>query len=127
MTSDSPPSRDPVFVKMEADMERYAQIRKEVIATARAKGTQKDLGGNSLDVPDVEETITEIHHYKIVEKTEKYIITTTDKAIQGLVAKELQAFVRKRIRPLPKAEIGAGDHDKSALQIYKMLLNYPRK
>ena len=118
-TSDSPPSRDPVFIKMEADMERYAQIRKEVRATTvQKKGRQKDLGGNIVSVSDVEEDRAHIEYTQIVLKTEKFQLKTRVETIKGMSPPQLQGHVRKRMRPIPKADILKGDFDKHAEALY---------
>lgn len=125
-------SRAVVMQGIEQHTNRMMELHREVNATAKqkqkgkGKTQQRDLEGKDLTVPDVEETLDDIQYVRIVEKTEKFRLVTKDTAIRGLQAKELLAFVRKRVRPMPNAEIGKGDFDKACEVIYKMLLAYPR-
>lgn len=101
--------------------ERMKQISREVRQTAgpkTKKGRQKDLGGNIVSASDVEEDRARIEFTQITLKTDKFALKTKVETIRGMSPAQLQGHVRKRMRPVPKADILRGDFDKHAEALY---------
>ena len=117
-------STDEVFRRIAEHDERMKQISREVRQTAgpkTKKGRQRNLKGDIVSASDVEEDRAHIEFTQIVLKTDKFTLKTKVETIMGMSAPQLQGHVRKRMRPIPKAEILRGDFDKHAEALYTKL------
>lgn len=87
---------------------------------------QANLENEVIDTGEVFEDLVEVQYVDIVWKTDKFKLHTRDTALQGIEAKALRNFIRKRLRPMPKAEINKGDFDKATEVFYIKAVAYPR-
>ena len=87
---------------------------------------QANLENEVIEAGDVFEDLVDVSYVDITWKNEKFKLHTRDTALRGIEPKALRNFIRKRLRPLAKAEINKGDFDKATEHFYMKAVSYPR-